>query len=194
MRYLVIAFILSLGACSAQKPVPVDRFYRLPDITMNENDRVNLKSEVIYVRIFETDGLHRERALVYSKEDSSLELKQYHYQHWIDSPTRMLRDHLVQYLRAIDTSASVVTSVDPYPQLEIKGRIKRFDQVNSEAGREVFVTLELRADRDGRLVHVGDYSVSEKINSTETSDVVMVYGDLLLTCFRQFVADVKTEI
>ncbi|MCG8324027.1 MAG: PqiC family protein [Thiotrichales bacterium] len=193
MRILIIPVLLFLISCGAQKPVPIDHFYRLPEISSESVPDVSLSDGVIYVSIFETDGLHRERALVYSEGGNELELKQYHYQHWVDSPTRMLRDHLVQYLRAASASPTVVTSVDPYPQMEIRGKIHRFDQINTDSNTSVTVSLELRADSDNRLLHIQDYDFTETVSGDSVEDTVNSYNSLLIKSFTQFVNDVKAS-
>lgn len=193
MRFTVLFIPLFLIACSAQKPVPVDQFYRLPDFS-SSSESVVLSDQVIYVGIFETNGLHRERALIYSDKPQGLELKQYHYQHWIDSPTRMLRDSLVQFLRSKNAAPTVVTTVDPYPQIEIKGKIKRFDQIEKEDTTEVVVSLELRADMEGRLIHIQDYQAMEQSRSDSSTDLINAYHLALEQCFSRFVNDVKTAL
>ena len=194
LRLLVLIPVFFISACGSQKPVPVDHYYRLPDIQLNDSGETRLSDGVIYVALFETDGLHRERAMVYGANSDGLELKQFHYQHWIDSPARLIRDHLVQYLRAINAAPTVVTSVDPYPELRISGRIRRFDLIMGNPADEVVVALELRADRDGDLLHIKDYQVTETIIGTTATDTVTAFDKALLRCFAQFAKDVHAAL
>lgn len=194
MRILILSLLVLLGACASQKPVPVDNYYRLPDIDAASVPDVALSDGMIFVDILETDGLHRERALVYSESREGLELNQYHYQHWIDSPTRMIRDHLVQYLRAAAAAPTIVTSVDLYPQIEITGKINRFDQIINDGKTEVVIALELRADKEGRLIHIQDYHLSEAVNGDSFEDIVSAYNKVLITCFTQFINNVKATL
>ncbi|MDX1518651.1 MAG: ABC-type transport auxiliary lipoprotein family protein [Gammaproteobacteria bacterium] len=194
MRLIIISLVMFLWSCGSQQPVPVDRYYRLPEINPASVQQVSLSDGVIYVSVFETDGLHRERALIYSDSREGLELKQYHYHHWIDSPTRMIRDHLVEFLRAASAAPTIVSSVDPYPQIEIRGKIKRFDQIKNGSGTEVIVVLELRADKEGRLVHIGDYILTEKVPGDTFPESIAAFNRALINCFTQFVNDVKTAL
>jgi len=194
MRILILSFLVLLGACASQKPVPVDNYYRLPDIDAASVPDVALSDGIIFVDILETDGLHRERALIYSESREGLELKQYHYQHWIDSPTRMIRDHLVQYLRAASAAPTIVTSVGLYPQIEVSGKINRFDQIKNDSHPEVVIALELRADKEGRLVHIKDYFLSETVDGDSIEDTVTAFNKALLGCFAQFINNVKAAL
>lgn len=191
-RILLIALVVVLGACAGLKPVPVDRYYRLPELRSSEYPDQKLSNGVLYVSLLETDGLHRERAMVYTDNMLGLELRQYHYQHWIDTPPRMIRDHLVSYLRAINAAPTVVTSVDPYPQLEISGKLRRFDRVISDADNAVTVALELQAEMDGELIHIADYSATEQVSGESVEDAVAAFNGALVSCFEQFVKDVNT--
>lgn len=194
MRILILSLVFFLGACGSQKPVPVDHFYRLPSIDAGSVDDVTLSDGVIYVANFQTDGLHLERAMVHTENSQGLELSQYHYKHWIDSPTRLIRDHLVMYLRAISAAPVIVTTVDPYPQLEVTGKIHRFDQVVGGGNSEVVVSLELRADEGGKLVHLQDYTLTEPVNGDGVEDTVSAFNQALLSCFSQFVNEVKAAL
>ncbi len=194
LRLLVLIPVFFISACGSQKPVPVDHYYRLPDIPLSISGETRLSDGIVYVALLETDGLHRERALVYGTNRDGLELKQFHYQHWVDSPARLIRDHLVQYLRAINAAPTVVTSVDPYPELRISGRIRRFDRIMDDSTDEVVVALELRADREGKLLHIGDYQVTEAITGATPTDTVTAFDKALLRCFTEFTKDVHEAL
>jgi len=193
LRLLVLIPVFFISACGSQKPVPVDHYYRLPDISLSGSGLTRLSDGIVYVALFETDGLHRERALVYSNNEG-LELKQFHYQHWIDSPARLIRDHLVQYLRTINAAPTVVTSVDPYPEMRISGRIRRFDRIMGDPADQVVVALELRADREDELLHIKDYQVTETVTGSSASDTVTAFDKALLRCFAEFVKDVHAVL
>ncbi len=194
IRILIYLVIFTLGGCSAQKPVPEDRYFRLPDVAASSIQHTPLSDGIVYVSIFESNGLHRERALVYSDSREGVELRQYHYHHWVDSPTRMIRDHLVHYLRAIGAAPTIVSSIDPDSKIEIKGKIHRFDRVINNDTIEVVVALELSADRGGRLLHVGDYILTEPAGGRAMNDTVEAFHRALTNCFNQFVSDVAASL
>ncbi len=85
--YLAILFVLILTSCVNQPPLPTDHYYRLRVAQDINSDKEIVNS--ISVIVFQADGLYRERAILYSENE--IEVKQYHYHHWIDSPNRLLQ-------------------------------------------------------------------------------------------------------
>ena len=95
---------------------------------------------------FESSGLYKERALVYT-DAAGVSLKQYRYHFWTDSPDEMLQECLVRYLRDVGASPLVVEDYADPVKLIVGGHIRRFERVvtgNSVIGA---VTLELSVKR-----------------------------------------------
>lgn len=53
----------------------------------------------IRVDLLRSDGLHDEMTILYTNTDTPLELHRYHYNHWTDSPPRLIQESLLKYLR-----------------------------------------------------------------------------------------------
>ena len=99
-KYSIFAFTLLLSACfGGGESVPQDQFYRLSDVSY-DGDRLKQMVNVLAVSSLESDVLHRERAILYSQADEPLKLQRYHYHHWTNVPSKLIQDHLVDYLRS----------------------------------------------------------------------------------------------
>ena len=78
---------------------------------------------------FQADGLYRERAILYSENE--IEIKQYHYHHWVDSPSRLLQEHLADMLSSSGISKIVLTTFEGNSNLIIKGKNHFKDKYNN---------------------------------------------------------------
>lgn len=147
-RLAGVLFTLALAAgCSGQPPVPEDHYYYLMRPATVESP-APLSDGVVFVESFIADGVHRERALTYM-DGPATELKQYHYHHWVDSPARLLRDHLIDFLRAGNSAALVTDAPTERVELAIYGKIRRFDIIAGRGTAQVAVALEFRVVKAG---------------------------------------------
>ncbi len=145
-RYILIPFLFILISCVKQPPLPTDHYYRLPTLQGINADEEIINS--ISVITFQADGLYRERAILYSENE--IEIKQYHYHHWVDSLNRLLQEHLVERLRLSGMSKVVLTEFEGNSSLIIKGKIKAFEQRKSGNKNSAFISIEFRADKNNK--------------------------------------------
>ncbi|MEE8321440.1 MAG: ABC-type transport auxiliary lipoprotein family protein [Gammaproteobacteria bacterium] len=197
MRFLysLLLLLVLCSGCARQAPLPVDHYYRLPETSLSVQQNAHL-SNAIFVDQMETDGLHRERAVLYSEDESAIELKQYHYHHWIDSPTRMIRDHLVAYLRNINAAPLVVTMVGEYVELIISGRIERFERMHSSDQPSVAVELILRLHRqnESRPLLLKGYQAIGKMDDESMQSAVKAFDSALSEIFSEFYTDMSSAL
>lgn len=182
---------LLVSACSVQPPVPEDHYYRLPAVSLKATSAF-LANELA-VKRFITDGLHSERALLYSDSDQPLSLKQYHYHHWNDAPPRMLQENIISSLRLAGVSKQVV-NYDPARRSEytLHGKIRRFEQFNRGSSSSIVIDIELRLDnKSGDPVLIKDYRKELSAHSSAPHDLVIAFGDALSTIYADFIADWK---
>jgi ABC-type uncharacterized transport system auxiliary subunit len=179
----------SLSACAPQPPVPEDNFYRLPRVTLQATGKT--LAERLAVSRFVTDGLHSERALLYSEAATPLQLRQYHYHHWIDSPPRLLQEHLISALRTANI-ARTVTNYDPAARggLRLGGKIRNFEHTHAGNKAGIIIDLELRLDdAKGKILLLRDYRVEREARSAQPADLVAAYGSALQDIYDKFVTD-----
>ena len=120
MKYLhwlnFIAIGVVLAACS-QPPVPKDNYYRLHIGSPKQIYNKPLFSGPVEVQRFSADGLLANRHIVYANSQRPHLLNEYHYHFWSEPPPAMIRDQMVDFLRAAKASDRVVT-----PELRISAK------------------------------------------------------------------------
>ena len=187
----IILLATLLASCAAQPPVPEDNFYQLaaPQITA----RAKPITDTLSVKRLVSDGLHSERALLFSKAGQALQLKQYHYHHWSDTPPRMLQEHLIIALRSANV-ADTVTNYDPTQDVShrLTGKIRHFEQIERGNKNQILIELEIQLkNKSGKLVLLKDYRVTQTANSASPHDLVNAYGVGLNTLVAKFIADLE---
>jgi len=146
-RIVLIVFCCLLVSCSSYAPLPTDHYYRLAEIKTGNVVPKHITGSIL-VQQFIADGLHHERPLLYTSDTSSLELKQYHYHLWLDSPTRMLQEQLADYLRIHQAADTIFTGYEGPAEMIIRGQIKQFER----QADKVVVRLVLRIDKNDSSV------------------------------------------
>lgn len=154
------ALVLTMLSGCTQPPVPEDTFYRLTLDGPERRFAPPLLQGTVEVQRFSADGLVGERALVYDSDAGQQRLHQRHYHFWTDSPTRMLQELLVDYLREANVAPRVVTPEHrARREYVVDGKIKRFEYVAASPGRAtVVVELSLRRLSDDELLILSSYA------------------------------------
>lgn len=195
-RGMLIILIASIISCAQQQPVPSDHFYRLPDPQSSSVLDTPLVNGMVLVKQFQTDGLHIERAILYTNDEQSIELKQYRYHFWQDSPSRLVRDHLVAYLRDANMAPIVVTDNGSAAEVVVSGKIKQFEQRIWNNDAEAVVALEFRVDRATEVqpILLKDYRTQVAVDGDSMRATVTAFDKALLELFEAFLADAEREL
>ncbi len=188
-RYIFIPFLFILTSCVKQPPLPTDHYYRLPTLQGINTDEEIINS--ISVITFQADGLYRERAILYSENE--IEIKQYHYHHWVDSLNRLLQEHLVERLRLSGMSKVVLTEFEGNSNLIIKGKIKAFEQRKSGNKNSAFISIEFRADKNNEDQPILFKQYTQVVDSEESSmtSVVNAFGVAVNNIYESFYNDLR---
>jgi ABC-type uncharacterized transport system auxiliary subunit len=195
IRPVVFVLMLLLSACGDSPTVPVDHFYRFtlnPGIITSQP----LSDKTIFVSKFLAEGIYNERALLFSEDEDNRELQQYHYHFWAVAPSSLLRDYLVDYLRAADSAPVVVGEFSAGEGLKIGGRILGFEKLKNTENSSIHVVLEIRLDKLGefnpRLIKT--YKALEKINGKSMDDTIAAFNRAVDRIFADFIADAARKL
>ncbi len=192
---LFIVAMMSLAGC-VQPPVPVDRFYRLAiDAAAPRLDTPALSGTVIVDR-FDSDSLVRQRSVVFSQSTNPLELRQYTYHYWAQSPPVMIQDRLISYLRA----ANAATTVDAREARQdagcrITGVIRRFERVLGDDSTGAAVEIDMRVTRVNDLATLWrhDYVAAVAAQSGAMADTVAAFDTAIAVIFGAFVGHLAQQ-
>ena len=172
--------------------MPTEHYYRLPELTgVNSDEKL---VEAISVITFQAGGLYKERAILYS--ENKIELKQYHYHHWTDSPHRFLQEHLAERLRLSNISKVVLTTYEGDSDLIIKGQIKAFERIRNDTNDSVSVSLHLRVDKNyGDLpVLYKEYNQSVRAQDPSMISVINAFNTAVNNIYNDFYTDLKQSL
>ncbi|MHA1598804.1 MAG: ABC-type transport auxiliary lipoprotein family protein [Alphaproteobacteria bacterium] len=188
---LAMVAALIVTGCS-QPTVPKDNYYRL-QVAMPDAAPGTVFKGVVEVQRFIADGLTASRPIVYSKASSPQQLNAYHYHFWTEPPVVMLRDQLVDFLRAANVAELIVT-----PEMRsridyvLTAKIKRLEKVSGATPRAVVeVELGLQDSAKGEVVHLKNYRVETTAKSDSVVDAVVALNKALASAYTLFVEDLK---
>ncbi len=189
---ILLSFFLVLTACSTQAPLPTDHYYRLPELRDIDSDQKRLDS--ISVLNFKAVGLYQERAILYTEDQ--IELKQYHYHHWTDSPTRLLQERLAERLRLSGISNLVLNTFEGNSALIIKGQVKAFERVQQKGSESVYVKLLLQVDSNtkGAPILHKEYAQTVILPSNNITNTIRAFAEAVDLIFNDFYVDLSEII
>jgi ABC-type uncharacterized transport system auxiliary subunit len=186
-----LAVALLLGGCHATR-APDFSYFRLPRPAEPVVAPAPAFDVPVVVDAFAADGLYADQSLVYATDSSAHELRQYHYQLWVDPPTRLLQRRLIVQLRRAKLAGLVTDSLPASrPALRIGGVILRLDRVpRAGGGYEVAVTLKLRADRADDTPLIDEvYATREAAADAHLASTVEAYATAIDRLMAKFQAD-----
>jgi ABC-type uncharacterized transport system auxiliary subunit len=192
---ILLAAWAVLGGCGGSPPVPTDHYYRLPAPQVS-GAATDLAPGPIYVERFLADGVLTERAIAYTQDADATEVRQHHYHHWVDSPTRLVRDHLIDWLRADRAAPLVSAAPDVDAELSLFGKIRRFEIVHGRGSGEVVVELEFRVekrDRDTPLL-IERYTERVPLRSDSIGTAVDGFGAALSAIYARLSGDIRSRL
>jgi cholesterol transport system auxiliary component len=202
MRSLApILLCLLLAGCASAPGIPETSYFRLPPRASLAPVEVALGDPVladpvladpVMVQPFMADGVHANQALLYSLDPGGERLRTYHYQLWVDPPTRMLQRRLIAQLRDAGVATLVAGQLPPSRSLwRVQGRIEAFERVRRGDGWHVQVALQLRLDHGDepmpRLLR--DYRRELPAGGETVRDSVRAFGAAIDAIYAEFLAD-----
>lgn len=192
---LLLPLVVLLASCARQPPVPADHYYRLPEPKVEALARP-LSQGTILVNIFETDGLHNGRAMLYTDDPKAITLKRYHYRYWLDAPPRLVQSYLVSYLRAARAAPLVVTDPGVNAELTISGKIVRLEQQRRGKTSHALIALELRVDgrNPAQPLLVKSYHADVTAADDSMEALVLAFQKGFNQIFAEFVSDTRAVL
>lgn len=185
-----------LVGCAGHTTVPDDHFYNLPDISPAKIFDKPLIDLTIGVGQLRSDGLHGERAILYIDSHRPLELHRYHYHHWKDSPSRLIQQGLLQYLRESNLAVNIVR-YDPGipPDGIISGTLLHFERIIGTDDIKVDVALELEYNNQKlKQTWHKEYRVTLPIKNSSLHSTIEGFGSALQQIFDIFTEDLRLNL
>lgn len=189
------AAALLLNGCVNQPAVPEDYFYRLPELQPGKPRDSTLFNGLLLVDEFQAEGVYRERPILYVDSKRPLEVLQYHYRHWIQTPSQLIQDNLVEYLRG----ANIATRVERYSsgksgEMLIGGRLQKFEQRVQSNGATAVVAIEIvfrRKTPQGTIKQIRNYEDKVMAEGPTMHDSVVAFGKAMQHIYDRMLADLN---
>lgn len=195
----LLAALLVLGAlplaCVGTDPVPANRYYRL-QASADQPLATPLLPGVLEVERFMGAGLMNERAVLYTRRSDEGHILQHHYHYWIEPPTQLLQQELVDYARRRRLAETVVTRQSRVrADFAVSGRVERFERVLGEGAAAVRVELRLALTdlKESRLLWASTYTEEAEAGGDEVADAVDAFDRSVGAIFARFVEDVRAR-
>ena len=198
MRFaaMILLALSVVGCFGGGEPAPRDRYYRIsvsPPDPAAEPVGV-LSAGVLSVMPLDSDGLLRERPVLYSLSGQDHQVEQHDYHYWSDPPTRMLQGEIARYLKQSGLARAVVTpEMRLRPDFEVIGRIKRLERLLGDGPPRVVAELELTVIETGkdRMVISQNYRAEVTSQNSSVAAAVLAINEALEKIFSAFVADIR---
>ncbi|MBN8726653.1 MAG: membrane integrity-associated transporter subunit PqiC [Xanthomonadales bacterium] len=192
VRAALLLTAMMLAACSVPT-VPDQTWYRLPPPPAVEKAAAVLNLPIA-VAGFSADGIYADQALVYALDPGARQVRQYHYQLWVDPPGRMLQRRLIVRLRQAGLAGTVTDELPASAEaLRVRGVILRLDRTPlADGGVAAVVAIKLRADAPGHLPLVEQiYRAEKPASGSSVGAFTDALGEGIDEVFAAFQADLE---
>ncbi len=189
---LLLIFLVLLSGCASPGVAPKDSFYRISDPEA-VTPAIAMLDGILVVPRFLADGLANERPLIYVQGNTSQILRQYNFHFWSESPTRLIQERTVEYLRRAKMAPRVVTpEFRAAADYQLTGKIKRLEQVRGPSPRAV-VSIEfgLYRVRDNRLLFLETYVQEVPLDGDDIGRAAAAMGSAVMTILSRLTEDLS---
>ncbi len=180
------------GCLGSTTPVPPDNYYRFRAATAEQRLQTQLLPGVLAVAQIDGDGLVRARPVLFASREMPNSVRQHNYHYWADSPTILLRDELVSYLKRRGIAASVVTpKMRVRADYELIGKIKRLERLIGATPSRIAIEVDLAVVRQDRrrLVVENSYAADVPCDDDTVEASVAAFNAALGQIFDSFAND-----
>ncbi len=188
----IVLLTALLAGCAGAPGIPDSSYFRLPARQTEAIASTPPLSAPVEIEPFLADGVHSDQAILYSLDPEGQQLRAYHYQLWVDPPTRMLQRRLIGTLRDANVAAVVAARLPARDERwRIRGQIEAFERIRRDDGWHVQVALQLRADHGNEAVPrlLRDYRELRPAGGDSITDAVRAIGAAVDAIYAQFVAE-----
>lgn len=189
------AFMMGIGLMMSgctQAPVPQDRYYRITAPAPASGGI--LLPGAVEVDRFGAEGLTSGRAIVFIEEDTPDTLQEYNYDFWHKPPGDMLRDVMIDYLRAANAANNFVTpEIRADVDYLLTGRIQTLETVRGSTPKAI-VALELAVTEaeTGAVRLVRSYRAEVPASNSSVKAAVAAVNQSVADIFARFLGDLRS--
>ncbi|MSR13898.1 MAG: hypothetical protein EXR86_04900 [Gammaproteobacteria bacterium] len=187
---LGLVLLSTLAGCGSVEPLPEEVFLRLNLPTSNGASAApRWTSGELRVAPVKASGLYRERALAFSK-DGGTSLQLHRYLLWLDTPSEMVQQTLVEFLQARGVAPQVVTTQSPATALELAATVTKYEQLiaGQASVMQAEIAFQLR-EPGGESLFVKAYRAEEVSPDDSPATLATVMARVIANVYSQFAND-----
>ncbi|MFV1984175.1 MAG: hypothetical protein ACC657_11595 [Thiohalomonadales bacterium] len=193
---LIILIILSLTSCfGGSSSIPDDHYYRLPELVGTKITKPILNGSLGIKKII-THGIYGERTLIYTEKTDNIKLSRYHYHHWEKSPSKLIQDNLVQYLKTIGIAPDVVSyNLNTRTKYLLEAELISMHRDITSNGYIAVITMDIRLyNKSNNSIYINKRYYSKiTANTDKLVDTIKAYGNGLQTIYDELIIDLQSE-
>lgn len=190
----LVVVAIGLSACS-QPPVPRDQFYRLGATVPSRALDPSPLNGTLTVERLRGEGLISQRPILFATRAQPNRIEQHNYQYWFESPPLMLRDALIDYLRAANLASVVVSDQDRREGgCELTGALRRLEHVTTGGEPSVAVVemeLMLRRVADNTTLLHRTYKAEQTAADLTMDATVNAFDQALGALYARLVEELS---
>lgn len=194
-KHLLAGGLLALGlltGCASGPGIPETVYYRLPPQPVLAPTAQGLEAPLV-VDAFYADGVHSDISLLYSTDPDGERLRAYHYQLWLDPPTRMLQRRLIRTLDAAHVAPKVLETLSTgASHYRLVARIEAFERIKRGDAWVVRANLNIKLSRsDVELpLLLRDYQREVPADGITVRDSVRALGSAIDSIYAELIGDI----
>lgn len=193
-RLILPGLVLTLAGCASGPGIPETTFFRLPPAPELASAPARLDAPLV-VDAFYADGVHADQALLYGLDPDGERLRAYHYQMWVDPPTRLLQRRLIRALDQSGVAPLVTARLPPKSrQYRLQMRIEAFERLPRGENRwAARVALRARLDGSDAAAPLLDRAYSRELEAQGSSvrDSVRAIGAAIDQIHTELIDDLR---
>ncbi len=182
-----------LSACiGGGQPAIKDVFYQLPAPQLSQQPGSPL-IDCLVVRPLRSDGLRRERAMLFSEEAGDIAIQRFSYRFWSDNPTALIERYMVAYLQRSGLARRVLhEEAGLRGDYLLTGRLLNFEQIRIKGETtqvQVSLQLQLTADVPSEKSLIKTYPVRIMTEQESMLGITHTFATALDQVLDSFIRD-----
>ncbi|MFV2061633.1 MAG: ABC-type transport auxiliary lipoprotein family protein [Gammaproteobacteria bacterium] len=190
---IVTVFLTACFGGSAH--IPDDHYYRLPELK-GEKLASPILSGTLSVKKVITHGIYGERTLIYTDKNNNIKLNRYHYHHWEKSPSSLIQDNLVQYLKTIGIAHHVISySQNTNPDYLLEAELITLHREITSTGSIAVISIDIRLyNKSNNSIYINKrYHSNLTAKSNKLVDTIKAYSEGLHNIYDELISDLQNE-
>lgn len=186
----LLALPVLLAAC-ASGPTPRDTFYRL-----DAGAPAQVLAKPVLPGILEVDRLYSDtllggRPVVHRDAATPHQLEEHNYHFWTEPPPLLLREQIIDYLRAAKVADMVVSPEMQQDEAHIlTGTVRRMEKVDGDKAMAVLdLELVVRRPRGDKILMLKTYHAERLATGAGVAETVVAFDEALADILARFLAD-----